>query len=352
MRPFVYNSHPGRVIFGAGTLITALPGEVERLGCERLLILSTPGHEALARTIAERLGGRTNVFAGARMHTPVAVTEQALALVAQVHSDGLLAIGGGSTIGLSKAIALRTDLPQIVAPTTYAGSEMTPILGQTEDGIKTTLNSPRVLPEVVIYDADLTMALPAGLSTASGMNAIAHAVEALYARDRNPLVSLMALEGTTALVSALPRIAVEPGDRRARADALYGAWLCGTCLGAVGMALHHKLCHTLGGAFDLPHAAIHTIVLPHALAYNAPAIPDVLAQLRTVLGEDPVMALYKFAGGLGAPRALKDLGMPQQGIGEVARRAVSNPYWNPRPLEFEPIQSLIARAWAGQAPEK
>jgi maleylacetate reductase len=257
MRSFVYNSHPGRVIFGAGTLITALPGELERVGCERLLILSTPGHEALARAIAERLGGRTNVFAGARMHTPVTVTDRALTVVAQVDADGLLAVGGGSTIGLSKAIALRTDLPQIVVPTTYAGSEMTPILGQTENGIKTTVNSPQVLPEMVIYDADLTMTLPAGLSTASGMNAIAHAVEALYARDRNPLVSLMALEGLAALVSALPRIVVEPGDRRAREDALYGAWLCGMCLGAVGMALHHKLCHTLGGTFDLPHAATH-----------------------------------------------------------------------------------------------
>jgi maleylacetate reductase len=352
MRSFVYNAHPGRVIFGAGTVITALPGEVQRLGCERLLILSTPGHEALARAIAERLGGETHVFAGARMHTPVAVTGQALAVVAQVHADGLLAVGGGSTIGLGKAIALRTDLPQIVVPTTYAGSEMTPILGQTEDGIKATLNSPQVLPEVVIYDADLTMTLPAGLSTASGMNAIAHAVEALYARDRNPLVSLMALEGIAALVSALPRIAVDPGDRRARADALYGAWLCGTCLGAVGMALHHKLCHTLGGTFDLPHAATHTIVLPHALAYNAPAMPDVMTQLRAVLGEDPALALYEFAGALGAPRALKDLGMPAQGIDEVARRALANPYWNPRPLEFEPIQSLITRAWAGQTPEK
>src|SRR6266702_4224475 len=267
MRSFVYKSHPGKVIFGAGTLTTALPGEVERLGCERLLILSTPGHEALAQAIAERLGvGTRNVFAGARMHTPVAVTEQALAVAAQLHADGLLAVGGGSTIGLGKAIALRTDLPQIVVPTTYAGSEMTPILGQTEDGIKTTLNSPQVLPEVVIYDADLTMTLPAALSTASGMNAIAHAVEALYARDRNPLVSLMALEGIAALVGALPRIVVDPGDRRARANALYGAWLCGICLGAVGMALHHKLCHTLGGTFDLPHAETHTIVLPHALA--------------------------------------------------------------------------------------
>ena len=147
----------------------------------------------------------------------------------------------------------------------------------------------------------------------------------------------MALEGMAALVSALPRIVVEPGDRRARADALYGAWLCGTCLGAVGMALHHKLCHTLGGTFDLPHAATHTIMLPHALAYNAPAIPDVMAQLRTALG---------------APRALRDLGMPERGIAEVARRAVANAYWNPRPLEFEPIQTLIMRAWAGQPPQQ
>jgi maleylacetate reductase len=352
MRSFIYNSHPGRVIFGAGTLATALSGELERLGCKCVLILSTPGHEARTRAIAAQLGvGMRNIFAGARMHTPVAITEQAVALATELRADGLLAVGGGSTIGLGKAIAFRTDLPQIVVPTTYAGSEMTSILGQTEQGAKKTLTSPKVLPEVVIYDVDLTMTLPARVCVTSGMNGIAHAVEALYSRDHNPLISSMAQEGIRALVGALPRIAANPSDREARSDALYGAWLCGICLGSVGMALHHKLCHTLGGSFDLPHAETHTVVLPHALAYNAAAIPEAMVQLRAVLGTDPAGALHELAGRLGAPRSLQELGMQESSIDDAARRALANPYWNPRPLEFEAIRSLIARAWAGQAPQ-
>ncbi len=163
-------------------------------------------------------------------------------------------------------------------PTTYAGSEMTPILGETRDGVKRTLRDAKVLPEIVIYDVDLTLGLPVHISATSGMNAIAHAVEALYARDRNPLVSLMAEEGIAALARALPRITRNRGDREARSGALYGAWLCGVCLGTVGMALHHKLCHALGGSFGLPHAETHAIVLPHATAYNASAAPAAMAR--------------------------------------------------------------------------
>ena len=171
-----------------------------------------------------------------------------MAVVAETGVDGVVAIGGGSTTGLGKAIALRTDLPQIVVPTTYAGSEMTPILGETEDDAKTTQSSPKVLPEVVIYDVDLTMTLPAGLSGTSGINAIAHAVEALYARDaQSDHRPDGASKRSRALARALPPWSRRPADREARSRCLYGAWLCGMCLGAVGMALHHKLCHTLGG---------------------------------------------------------------------------------------------------------
>jgi maleylacetate reductase len=233
---FDYEPAPVRVIFGSGTL-TRLGPEVERLGARRVLVLSTQGRaEAQASGIAASLGERSaGVFAGAVMHTPVAVTEQALRIVRDRGADALVAVGGGSTTGLGKAIALRTGLPQIVLPTTYAGSEMTPVLGETKDGAKTTLRDPRVVPKIVIYDVDLTLGLPVATSVASGMNAIAHAVEALYAEDRNPVTSLMAEEGIAALARALPRILKDPKDREARSDALYGAWLCGVCLGTVGM---------------------------------------------------------------------------------------------------------------------
>ena len=348
---FVYNANPSRVVFGSGT-IAKLGEEVERLGLKRVLILSTPQQEDMAQGISSDLGAKSaGVFAGATMHTPVDVTERAMDVLASRAADGFVAVGGGSTTGLGKALALRTDLPQIVIPTTYAGSEMAPILGETKDGRKITQSSPKVLPEVVIYDVDLTLSLPAGLSGTSGINAIAHAVEALYARDRNPIIDLMAAEAIGSLARALPRIKQDPADKEARSLALYGAWLAGTCLGAVGMSLHHKLCHTLGGTFDLPHAETHTVVLPHALAYNAPAIPDVIDRLKAVLAtEDPALALYDLAGAVDARRALKDIGMPEGGIEEACSLALSNPYWNPRQLERGPLEHLLRRAYAGSPP--
>jgi maleylacetate reductase len=351
MNGFIYESLPSRVLFGFGTF-GRLPEEVARLGLERTLVLATPQQADEAERIAATLGARSvGTFAGAAMHTPVEVTEAALDVVLARGVDGLVAVGGGSTTGLGKAIALRTDLPQVVVPTTYAGSEMTPILGETQGGLKTTQRTLKVLPEVVIYDVDLTLTLPAKLSGTSGINAIAHAVEALYARDANPIVSLMAEEGITKLAGALPKIATDPLDRAARSDALYGAFLCAICLGSVGMALHHKLCHTLGGSFDLPHAETHTAVLPHAVAYTAPAAEAAMRRLSRALGHDrPATALYDLAGAVGAPRALRDLGMPEDGIDHAADLALSNPYWNPRPLEREAIRDLIARAYAGDPP--
>lgn len=349
MRDFVYTGMLARVVFGAGAL-ARLPQEIERLGLRRVMLLATPQQAGSAQATAAQLGAvAVGVFAEATMHTPVEVTQRALQAVAQCHADGLIAIGGGSTTGLAKAIALRTDLPQIIVPTTYAGSEMTPILGETREGIKTTQQSPKVLPEIVIYDVDLTLGLPAKLSATSGMNAIAHAVEALYARESNPITSLMAEEGVTVFARALPAIVDDPRDREARSEALYGAWLCGMCLGAVGMALHHKLCHTLGGSFDLPHSETHAVVLPHAVAYNAPAAPEAMARLARALGvADPAAGLHQLALRIGAPVALKDLGMPQQGIARAAQLALANPYWNPRPLELAGITRLIEDAWNGR----
>jgi maleylacetate reductase len=229
---------------------------------------------------------------------------------------------------------------------------MTPILGETKDGVKTTQRTIKVLPEVVIYDVDLTLGLPPDIAATSGINAIAHAVEALYAKDRNPVVSLMAEEGIAALARALPKIAHDPQDREARYDALYGAWLCGTCLGAVGMALHHKLCHALGGSFGLPHAETHAIVLPHAAAYNTPATPAAMARVARALGttDDAARGLHDLAGRLRATRALRDIGMPADGIDEVVERTMADPYWNPRPLERAAIRDLLTRAWSGEPP--
>jgi alcohol dehydrogenase class IV len=306
----------------------------------------------VATEIAERLGvAVVGAFDGAQMHTPVRVTEEALAYLSSLNANGIISIGGGTTTGLSKAIALRTDLPQLVLPTTYAGSEMTPILGETENGVKTTQRSTKVLPETVIYDVELTLDMPAQLAGVSGMNAIAHSVEALYARDGNPVITAIALESVRSLARALPVIRTDPASHDARTQALYGAWLAGICLGSVGMALHHKLCHTLGGTFDLAHAQTHAIVLPHALAYNAPAIPQSMARLAAVLDTiDPVQALYDLNCAIGAPLALADLGMPEDGIEHAVNLAVTNPYWNPREISRDALRTLIRRAFSGLPP--
>jgi alcohol dehydrogenase class IV len=351
--PFAYEATPGRVIFGWGAR-RSIPDEADRLGATRILVLSTAGQSDAGRGMAELLGSRAaGHFAGAVMHTPREVSEKALAEVQSKRADAVLAIGGGSTTGLGKAIAFRTDLPQMVVPTTYAGSEMTPILGETEGGVKTTRRDPKILPEVVIYDPELTIKLPPGISGTSGINAIAHAVEALYARDRNPIISLMSEEGIRALSAALPRIRREPGDREARELALYGAWLCGTALGAVGMALHHKLCHVLGGSFGLPHAETHSIVLPHAVAFNAEAAPDAVARAARALGRpEAALGLYDLARSVGAPAGLKDIGMNEAYLDRAADLAVQSPYWNPRPVERDAVRALLQDAWSGTPPRR
>jgi len=348
---FEYNANPGRVIFGSGSL-KKLPDEVARLNLKAPLLLSTPQQIKQAESLKAILNGKVaGLFTEATMHTPSHITDKALKYAEEEKADSVISIGGGSTIGLGKAISIRTGLPHICIPTTYAGSEMTPILGETADGQKKTRSDPKILPGTVIYDVDLTMTLPPALSATSGVNAIAHAVEALYARNTNPIMCLLAQEGTRALAEALPDIIQDPSSQAARSKALYGAWLCGTCLGSVGMALHHKLCHTLGGSFNMPHAETHTIVLPHALSYNAPKIPEAMKQLALALPEsdgDAIKGLNVLLTKLKVKRGLKDFGMKEADIDRAAEIAVSNPYWNPREIEKGPIRELIRRCWAGE----
>ncbi|MCK3777212.1 maleylacetate reductase [Ensifer sesbaniae] len=347
---FTYQGSAAHIVFGEGKSDEA-GAWVEKLGCKRALVLSTPHQRADAETLAERLGPlAVGVFAGAVMHTPIDITAKAMEAVKQSGADCLVSLGGGSTTGLGKAIAYRTDLPQVVIPTTYAGSEVTPILGQTEGGRKTTVRHASILPEVVIYDPGLTLGLPVGMSVTSALNAMAHAVEALYAQDRNPISSLMAAEGLFAFKTSLPRIVEAPGDREARAEALYGAWLSGTVLGTVGMALHHKICHTLGGTFDTPHAETHAIMLPHTAGYNAAALPDLLGPVARMLGGSVGGGLWDFAKSLGAPLALKDLGLSEADLDRAATIATENPYWNPRPIDRQSIRALLQDAWEGNRP--
>jgi maleylacetate reductase len=348
---FVYEARPARVVFGAGSL-QYLEREVLALGAERALILSTPEQRASAEAIAVRLGARAaGVFDRAVMHVPIEVAREARELARSLNADCAIAIGGGSTVGLGKAIALDSGLPILAIPTTYAGSEMTPIFGITEAGLKRTGTDGRVLPRAVIYDPELTVTLPVNLSITSGINAIAHAAEGLYARDTNPVMSLMAEESIRALASGLPGIRSNPQDIAARGQALYGAWLAGTVLGNVGMALHHKLCHTLGGSFNLPHAQTHTVVLPHALAFNAAAAPEAMQRIaRALRSSDAAQGVYDLARSNGAPVALKELGMAEGDLDRAADIASANPYWNPRPIDRAALRTMLQDAYDGVRP--
>lgn len=348
---FAFDSQAVRVRFAPG--VRRCTGEeIARLGCSRALVVSTPPQADTAMEMGQEIGDTVvGVFTKAAMHTPVAITEEAVQHAREVRADCIVAVGGGSTTGLSKAIALRTDLPQIVIPTTYAGSEATAILGQTEKGEKTTLTDPSVRPEVILYDAELVRSLPVAMTVTSALNAMAHAAEGLYAQNRNPIATLMAIEGLEAFASALPEVIRQPGDLTARGKTLYGAWLCGTVLGQVGMALHHKLCHTLGGSFDLPHAETHAIVLPHAIAFNARAAGRELEPVARIFGgSKPGTALRDFAEKIGAPLALKDIGLDRADLARAADLAAAKPYWNPQPVTRDEILQLLEAAWAGEPP--
>jgi alcohol dehydrogenase class IV len=351
MLEFIHDSQPGRVIFGAGRR-DRLADELARLGAARALVLCTPGPRRLAVWAAQQLGlAAAGIYAGALLHVPIEAAAAARAEALRLGADSCVAIGGGSTIGLAKAIALEPGLPFIAVPTTYAGSEMTPIWGLTEAGVKRTGRDPRALPRSVIYDPELTLSLPPRVAGPSGINALAHCVEALYAPDASPIVALIAEEGIRALAASLPAVIHTPDDMDARARALYGAWLAGTALGGAAMGLHHKLCHTLGGSFNLPHAEVHTIILPHAAAYNAAAAPAAMARVALAVGAQSAPgAIIDVATTLGAPTALRSMGMREEDLDPAAELATRSPYPNPAPITRAGVRRLLDDAFYGRRP--
>jgi maleylacetate reductase len=347
---FIFPGITTRVLFGRGTVGQAGP-ELERLGHKKALVLSTPQQAQQAQALSTQLGSLSaGIYAGAAMHTPVEVTEAALAAYGDSGATAVVSIGGGSTTGLGKAIAVRTGADQVVIPTTYAGSEMTDILGETQGGQKATRRDPAIRPETVIYDVDLTLTLPARMTVTSALNAIAHAVEALYAPDRNPVIELMCGSALLSFKEALPVLVEEPADIDARGHMLYGAWLCSTALGYASMALHHKICHTLGG-FGLDHADTHAVMIPHTAGYNGKAVPALLAPVSAAFGGTPGAALHDFAQSLGAPMTLRELGLAEEDLDRAAELATRNPYANPRPFSPQEIRQLLEDAYQGTRPE-
>ncbi|MCJ1351535.1 MAG: hypothetical protein MMC33_001519 [Icmadophila ericetorum] len=354
MQAFEYIASPSKVIFGSG-VISKLPSELTRQNLSRALLITGPRGASQVNPIIELLGSKlAGTFSHAAQHTPLSVTNTALRYASSLSPsiDSIVSFGGGSAVGLGKALSVRLEIPHICIVTTYSGSEMTSLVGETgEDGVKRTRSDPRILPGCVFYDVDFTVGMGVAMSAVSGVNAIAHAVEALYARNTNPIVALIAKEGVKALAKALPEIVEDPTSPSARWNALYGAWLCGYVLGSVSVGLHHKLCHTIGGSFNMPHAETHTIVLPHALSYNAPAVPKAMKELVEVLpgsDGDAIKGLNVLLSKLKVKRALKDFGMKEEDIDRAAEIATMNPYWNPREIEKRPLREIIRRCWAGE----
>jgi maleylacetate reductase len=355
MIAFVHETLPGRTLFGRGRLAD-VQRETERLG-SRALVLCSAGRRGLAERVVALLGDAcVGLHDRAAAHVPYERVVGALARAEALDADVLIAVGGGSTIGLAKGVALQKPLPILAIPTTYAGSEMTPIWGLSRDGHKATGRDPAVKPRTVLYDPDLTLDLPPAQSATSGLNALAHAVEALYARDLDPFTAAMAEEGVRALGAALPRVVAAPDDPAARSEALYGAWLAGAVLGGVGMALHHKLCHILGGDFGLPHAELHSALLPHVVAFNAEHAPAAMGSIVRALDAPPdgpfaaAEAIYELQGALDAPRSLAELGLEGSDLVQAAELTLLQPYHNPRAVTLEGVLGVLEKAYRGVRP--
>jgi len=348
---FVHDTLPQRVAFGSGEARANLAAEVRDLGATRVMLIAAKAEADLADTIIGDVPVALR-HDDVVMHVPVEVARRARAAAAGSAVDALVSVGGGSTTGLAKAVAMTTGLPIIAVPTTYAGSEATPVWGLTEGAKKTTGIDRKVLPRVVIYDAALTMSLPVGMSVASGLNALAHCVDSLWAPNADPINAAFAAEGIRSLADGLPKVVEDPMDLDGREHALYAAYLSATAFASAGSGLHHKICHVLGGKYNLPHAQTHATVLPYVLAFNGPAAPDAERRIAGAFGAAGALdGLVAFNQELNAPRALADYGFAEESIPEAAEAILpSVPPSNPRPVTAGDLRALLFAAWSGADP--
>jgi maleylacetate reductase len=349
-RPLVFEheTRGQRVLFGSGRAAGHLADETARFGATSPLIVASGRHDWLIDRVGLAAATRWRRIVP---HVPVELADEARAAAAKHDADLIVAVGGGSATGLAKAVALTSGLPIVAVPTTFAGSEATGVWGLTESGRKRTGTDPGVLPRTVIYDADLLADLPASLVAASGLNAVAHCVDSMWAPRADPIDTALAMEGLRALRVALPD--AYRGHSGAMDVALYGSYLAGVAFASAGSGLHHKICHVLGGAFDLPHAATHAVVLPYVLAYNAPYAPAAAERIAAALGDvESVAGLLRLRASLDAPQALRDIGMRQDDLGaavELVRPEV--PPSNPRPVDEAALAGLLRAAWSGRDPD-
>ena len=350
---FVHETLGQRVRFGSGKAAEMLATEVSDHGAARVMVLAAPAEQELAAGITAAIDVALN-YAEVVMHVPVEVADRARRSAVASGADLLVSIGGGSTTGLAKAVALTTGLPIVAVPTTYAGSEATNVWGLTEGTKKTTGVDPRVLPRSVVYDAELTLSLPAEMSVASGLNAMAHCIDSMWAPRTDPINQALAGEGIRALSEGLPQVVADPDGLPGRELALYAAYLSAVAFASAGSGLHHKICHYLGGTFNLPHAQTHAVVLPYVLAINAAAAPQAQRRIAAALGADDALAgLALLRERLDAPRALRDYGLQHDQIPSAAAGILELvPANNPRALSAADLKALLEAAWAGDDPRR
>jgi maleylacetate reductase len=348
---FVHDTLPQRVAFGSGEAAANLRTEIGDLGATRVMLIAAKAEMQLADTVAVDIPV-TLRHDDVVMHVPVEVAERAREAAVRADADVLVSVGGGSTTGLAKAVALTTGLPIVAVPTTYAGSEATPVWGLTEGAKKTTGTDKRVLPRVVVYDAALTMSLPVDMSVASGLNALAHCVDSMWAPSADPINAAFAAEGIRSLASGLPKVVTDPMDLDGREQALYAAYLSATAFASAGSGLHHKICHVLGGKYNLPHAQTHATVLPYVLAFNGPAAPAAEQRIAAAFGAASALdGLVALKRELNAPHALADYGFAVESVPEAAAAILpSVPPSNPRPVTAEDLRALLLAAWSGADP--
>jgi alcohol dehydrogenase class IV len=357
---FVHDTLPQRVCFGSGEAAANLTSEIARLGSARVMLIASANEMQLADTVAKDIPVSLR-YDEVVMHVPVEVAGRARQAAAEHSVDALVSVGGGSTTGLAKAIALTTGLPVVAVPTTYAGSEATPVWGLTEGSKKTTGTDPVVLPKVVVYDASLTMSLPVAMSVASGLNALAHCVDSMWGPTVDPLNAALAAEAIRSLRAGLPKIVTDPMDLDGRENALYAAYLSAVAFASAGSGLHHKICHVLGGKYNLPHAQTHATVLPYVLAFNGPAAPAAERRIAAALGGAEAAStvgagsaldgLNALRRELDAPRALADYGFSEDSVAEAAEAIMpSVPASNPRPVTAADLRTLLHAAWSGADP--
>jgi maleylacetate reductase len=352
---FTHDGHAHRVRMGED-ILENLGEEITRLGCERALVVTTPGREKQARALVDALGDHfAGLFADSKEQVPRETVDAARQALLESGADCCITVGGGSATGVGKALALeaKKPLPLLAVPTTYSGSEATAIWGISSEGRKTTGRDMKVAPATILYIPSWTAKLPMSISAASGVNAMAHCVEALYAIDATPMTTLMSIESIRALRESLAKLETDLGDLEARAEAFWGAYLAGRALDAASLGLHHKLCHVLGGSFGLPHATTHAIVLPYATAYNEPAAPGAMREIARAMGDAEGRAatlLFEQDRRLGIPESLGALGFSADDIPQVIDEVLQKKYPNPRTIERAPLQRMLEDATAGNSP--